>query len=486
MFVVRSCAAVAALLLATAATGCTGSPELAAVTPPLRIGMVLPDDGTAVGLGAFVSGQTREGLVAFAPDSRFQPRLAESWTTSPDGRVWTFRLKPGVTFHDNTPLTAPLAAQILSPKTARFLSPVVDVRARGEDQLEIELAHASPFLLEELASASLGIGPDELVGTGPYRPTGPLTLASNDGYHRGQPAIKEIEFTQYPNQRTAWAAMMRGEVDVLYEVTQNAREFVEGESSVRVVSFQRPYATVLGLNNSRTPFDRPEVRRAMNMAVDRAEIIEKEQAGFGRPAYTLFWPPHWAMPRELRQFAHDPSTAATLLDDAGLTMRTINGAPARFAFTCLVWAPLERTATALQRQLFRVGIAMNIKLMDVGTITESIMARQYDGFLFEMASARTLSWPYQFLHSDGMRAALNYDGADEALDAMRRAGSEDDVRNAMAAALEAMHDDPPAVFISWGETARAVNRRFIVPTDGNEDVLHSIWRWQPAPVTTDQ
>jgi ABC-type transport system substrate-binding protein len=159
--------------------------------------------------------------------------------------------------------------------------------------------------------------------------------------------------------------------------------------------------------------------------------------------------------------------------------------PSRFQFNCLVYPPLERIALIIQKQLFEVGVDMTIELAKVGDIVGRAARGNFDAFLLWQSSGRSLTFPYLFWHSPepGRPVFLQsgYTAADAALDRVRYAPNDGEFRGAVAAFQQAIHDDPPAVFLAWEERVRAVNRTFHVPPqDPGRDVTYSLWRWRPA------
>ena len=74
-----------------------------------------------------------------------------------------------------------------------------------------------------------------------------------------------------------------------------------------------------------------------------------------------------------------------------------------------------------------------------------------------------------------------YKAADAVLDRLRGAASDEQVRASVADLLRVMHDDPPAVFIAWQTTARAVSNKFDVASEPNRDILSNVWQWRVAP-----
>jgi hypothetical protein len=159
--------------------------------------------------------------------------------------------------------------------------------------------------------------------------------------------------------------------------------------------------------------------------------------------------------------------------------------PARFAFTCLVPQGdlrFERIALVVQRQLFAIGVDMQLKLVPVRQFTTAITAGQFEAFIFEMASGRTLSFPYRFWHSAAGTISTGYAAADAALDRMKFAGTEEEVRAGVADVLRIMRADPPAVFLAVPREARAADASLHIPHEIDRDVLGSLWQAQPVTV----
>ena len=131
--------------------------------------------------------------------------------------------------------------------------------------------------------------------------------------------------------------MMRGEVDFLYEVGPEAVDFVQGESSLTVFRFLRNYAYGVILNSARPEFAKADVRRALNYAIDRQDIVRSAFRGHGVVATGPVWPQHWAFDSKVPSLTYDPVRATALLESASLHLSTPQkSAPARFRFTCLL------------------------------------------------------------------------------------------------------------------------------------------------------
>ena len=111
---------------------------------------------------------------------------------------------------------------------------------------------------------------------------------------------------------------MRGEIDMLYEVAPDALDFIEQSSNTQVRSFLRPFVFTMGLNVKHPVLADRDVRRALNMAVNRTEIIKRVFRDHAYPATDHVWPRHWAYDHELPRLRYDPEKAIELLEAKGL------------------------------------------------------------------------------------------------------------------------------------------------------------------------
>src|SRR4029453_11041783 len=105
------------------------------------------------------------------------------------------------------------------------------------------------------------------IGTGPFRivkqDASGAVLDAFPQYYRGRPAVAQIQVTKYPTERKAWAALMRSEIDMLHEVSRDAAEFVEAETTIKTYSFPRPYYIPLVFNVRHPILKNAEVRKAI-------------------------------------------------------------------------------------------------------------------------------------------------------------------------------------------------------------------------------
>jgi peptide/nickel transport system substrate-binding protein len=318
------------------------------------------------------------------------------------------------------------------------------------------------------------------------------------GDARPRSTVDQVDIRIYPSGRNAWSAMMRGEVNVLYEVSPDALEFVEQSSQMQLKSFLRPYVYQLGLNLRHPILRKREVRQALNAAVNRDDVVKTLFRGRGLPAKGPISPRAWIYDEQLAPFRYAPNEAQQLLERAGLPMTrsTDLHMPSRLRFTCVV--PIldryERIGLMLQRQLADAGIDMQLEPVPVQSLRTRLQSGQFDAFLWEIAGPN-LVWIDAFWHSpeSGSSPLVNtgYTSADPALDQARLARTDEELRAAARAMQRMMQDDPPAVFICWRETARGVSTRFTLPAVTDRDIIRTLPQWQlfsapggPPPVST--
>jgi peptide/nickel transport system substrate-binding protein len=443
---------------------------------------------------ALVDLLTTEAIVTNAPDGRQSERIAKSWTWNDDRTVLRLVLRHDVFFHDGTKLTPELVAQSLGrsvkAKDAFSYSSVVSVNASGPDTIDITLSEPNSFLLPDLSLTSLRIPDHPEIGTGPFRLVqgGEHSLLhAFEKYYKGRPALESVEVDFYPTQRKAWAAMLRGELGMLYEVSHDAVDFVEAETTIKTYSFPRSYYIPLVFNVRHPVLRNVEVRRAINEALDRNALIADGLRGRGKVADGPIWPGHWAY-SDSPGFAFNPDAARLRLDNAGLRVRPgERGAmPSRFSINCLVLndSRFERLALLMQRQLSEVGIDLHLTPVTADQLRERFSRGDFDAVLFEMAG-RSLSWVYAFWHSPSPTSPTlvdtGYTAGDRILDGIRRAHSDEEIRRGVADLMRVFHDDPPAAFLSWQITSRAVSTSFDVLSDPDRDILSNVWQWRAAP-----
>lgn len=467
--------------MATATISCGGGAS-AAKQPPtttLRVGVSLGIISLANqnnGIRQIAQNITNEGLGRAAEDGRMEPQLADRWSLQDSGRELVVTLKPNVRFQDGSPADAPALAALLPGAIRNFAGSIADdieaVRANDATTLVIRYRRPEPLLtdaLEIMIRKNGGGAP-----TGPFMasPESATELVSNPTYRLGQPAIKRVDIKTYPSVRSAWAELLRDNIDMLYEVGSDALDSLENSTKISVFAFTRRYQYVVVLNSASPALRSQAVRRALNLSINRAQMVQQALNGHGVPSSGPIWPKHWTLAGSSPRQDFDPGQAAAL----------INGQ--RVQFTCLMMSdPIyERIGLELKRQLAGVGVDVDLKSMSPDEMYRAQQNRQYDAVLTELMSGPTFLRLYLVWHSSGVvnNAGRGNPAIDAALDRVRNAQTDEEYQRAAPGVQAAFNDDPAAIFLAWSERARAVSRRFAVPApEPGADVLRTLRLWTP-------
>jgi peptide/nickel transport system substrate-binding protein len=488
----------AILVLATAgvcAPGCERKALAPAGLDKIRIGLGTPPPGIpGTGLDYVVGAMTSEAWLTTQLDGRPEAKVASEWKWDESGTVLQLTLRKNVLFHDGTQLTPELAVEAfnLNLKDRRRPSSFASVRSVKalSDGIEITLSEPNSFFVPDLSLASvLKPGWGQANGTGPFRVSRSdkehAVLQAFEKHYREHAAFSEVDITTYPTQRNAWAALMRDDVDVLYEVGRDVAEFVQAQSTVKLYTFPRPYYNFIVFNQRHPVLRNPEVRRALNEALDRSVLIRDGLNGKGRPADGPLLPENWAYSPPADTFAFNPAAARLRLENAGLKIRPgKNGRmPSRFSIKCITLGGdprFERLALLVAKQFAEVGVDLQLEPVPSAQIGPRAMAGEFDALLLEF-NGRSLGWVYEFWHSHE-KGFLNtgYRSADAVLDRIRGARTDDDIRDGVRELQRILHEDPPAAFLAWQTTSRAVSTKFDVAQEPGRDVIGNIWKWRPA------
>jgi len=370
--------------------------------------------------------------------------------------------------------------------TSICLSAVASVAAPSDRVVLVNLSRRCSYLLDDLDRAVSRTAPDgkTRVGTGAFSITSSspdeIVLEANRNYYLGAPAIDRVVVRPFDALRTAWAEMMRGRVDFLWEVGPDTAEFLSDQSAVEVHSYLSYYAYALMLNSARPTFRNPAVRRALNIAVDRATLVQQGLKGRGVAADGPVWPRYWARDPRAPVLPFDPAGASALLREARA---------GSVEFTCLVpanFSILERMALLVQQQLGRINVRMHLESLPPDAFNRRILSGDFDAVVLSVIGGPSAAMFHRFWHSPAAGAPRwNFWGyrnirVDAALDAALEAHDDQRFGEAIRRFEAAVRDDPPAIFLAWNRTVQAVSRRFSIPAEpGGRDAIYALNRWLP-------
>jgi len=370
----------------------------------------------------------------------FVPELADSWSIADNGAVITFKLHPGVKFHDGTPFTSQAVRatieRLVNPATAApgasWIGPID--RVETPDDLTARLIFKQPYapifsslrivflaMLSPAAIAKLGANYGQApVGAGPFKfrqwiPGDRIVLDRDADYawapkffkNRGAPYVDGVVVRIVPDESTRVIAFERGDLDVLPAAPPSEAGRLVQSGKYQVFRTPVDGGLYLGLNVTKPIFGDVRVRQALGWAINRDEVVDYALEKLAVPMDSPLAPTIWGYAKGLKNaYHHDPDRARRLLAEAGWkpgadgTLQK-DGRP--LAFT--VWTyPLEtnvRVAVVLQTQLKAVGVRMNIEQIEPATLLARTAQGAQDAILI------SYGWPdadilYYFFHSSRM------------------------------------------------------------------------------------
>ncbi len=361
------------------------------------------------GPGLVQAGLLFDTLVWKDASGRFLPWLAASWQRSRDGRRWTFRLRPGVRWHDGRPLTAQDVAFTFEylrhgPGSTRDAIPrqglevVASVEAPSADTVVVRLTSPSVSFEEWVAGRVLVLpehvwsqiddpflaaGPGTVMGSGPYRlvsydeGSGSCAYDANPDYFLGLPYVRRLELLALPDPL---AAFHRGEIDAVNAGGEDAA-FNASFGAVRHRTFatmtaRGEWTRALYFNLSAGfPLDDRRFRQAVAYAIDRDELVRQVLYGRGEPGSVGgLAPSHPMVAPDLPQYRRDLSRSAALLDALGLPPSTTGR---RWTATLYGSEASAGAAALVAAQLGEVGIELEVEVLPLGAADALTAAGRY-------------------------------------------------------------------------------------------------------------
>ena len=335
-------------------------------------------------------------------DGSFKPALAESWTISPDGLTYTFKLRNGVTFHSGKPFTSADVKYTFerwlktekSP-TAYTIKPITSVDAPDPQTVMMKLDKPYNILLDQIAGswavilnkdvvekAGKDYGVSVVDGTGPYKfkewvRQQRFVVERNPAYAWGGPVFQNasgpayldsVEVRIIPEDTTRIAEFEAGNLLINIDTPAQEVERLTKGDKVTVTKYEQLQTSYVGLNTKKAPVDDVQVRRGIGYAVNREEIVKGAYFGLGQPAINMLSPQtpgYWQGVKDVAA-GFDLEKAKSTLDAAGWKpgasgIREKNGQRLVVPFWYINDSTTTLVAQILQQQLAKAGIKLDAK-----------------------------------------------------------------------------------------------------------------------------
>ncbi|MBI3615201.1 MAG: peptide-binding protein [Candidatus Omnitrophica bacterium] len=469
----------------------------ASIGEPSTLIPILASDSAS----AEVSGLLFNGLVKYDPDLSLVGDLAERWEIRDGGLEILFFLRKGVRWHDGVPFTA----SDVQFTYQRLIDPSVPTPYRGDferiaslevvDDTTVRVRYKEPFA-PALSSWGMGILPKHLlenqnltntpfkerpVGTGPFIfhrwiRGDRIELKANPDYFEGRPYLNWAVIRIIPDQATIFLELQARGIDMtgltplqFTRMTQIPR-FTEAFQKFCYPSFGYTY---LGYNLRDPKFQDKRVRQALNLAINKQEILQGVLYGLGAEATGPFPQESWAYDPGVHPAPYDPGQAKALLAEAGWRDTDGDGILDRdgrpFEFTILTNQgnlARELTAQIIQQQLSRVGIRVKIRILEWAALLHQFIDKhRFEAILLGWGLSRDPD-PFDIWHSsktgEGEFNFIGYSNPEvDRLLLEGRANFDQEKRRAIYWKLHRiLYEEQPVCFLYVSDSLPVVHRRF--------------------------
>lgn len=375
-------------------------------------------------------------LIQIDGDLQPVPGLAESWSVSEDGLLYRFTLNKKATFSDGTRVRASdvlfTLRKIIDPKSEAVQTAssfeLMDLnRTRVIDEATIEVGFKQPLAMQLLRFNDVLVLPEHVYGKGDFRRdfndravgSGPYVLTRREAgkevvldrrkdYWGARPHIQTVIFRVIIDHGTAFNALKLGQIDETIVASDTWLREHNNPQITKSVDFQRFYTrnfNYVAWNNRHALFRDKQIRRALTTCIPIEAIINQLYHGTARAMSGQFTPDEWAYNPNVPVVRYDLAAAKQMLAAAGWTDHDGDGVLDKdgkpFKFDLLIMsgsATSKQLAQMLQSELKKVGVELEIAMMDGSMAIQRILAGNYE--------AAYLSWdldpdpdPYALFHS---------------------------------------------------------------------------------------
>ena len=432
------------------------------------------------------------GLLKANEEGELSPDIAESYSVSDDGLLYTFKIRDDISFHDGVKLTIDDViftiekAQDSSLKSPREISwSGVRVEKIDENTLTLTLKQAySPFI----QNATLGILPKHIwkdvtsdefpfsqfnlkpVGSGPYKiesisysGTGlprEYKLTSFKKYSQGRPYITNISIKSFLNEREVNDAYKNGDIESLNSVSpKQLPSLKNGSEQVMVSTLPRIFGVFFNQNVSSVLLNK-EVRQALDVAANKQALVDDILGGYGQVINSPV-PTETVLNTATTTSQENIEKAKAILvkngwkqNDAGIFEKKDKKGNARLSFSISTGnaTELKEAALLLQSQWQEMGAEVEVKVFEIGDLNQNVIKpRKYDALLFGEIVGRDMDL-YPFWHSSGRNSpGLNIAmyanvKSDRIRENIRKTSSDSEKEKLLKDFEKEIANDIPAVF----------------------------------------
>lgn len=472
-----------------------------------------PTAGRFAVSGQMMASAVFDPLAHLDEEGNAVPYLAEEFVPNDDFTVWTIKLRPGITYHDGTEMTAEDVTYVLeqyrqSAVTSKAVFDYASVATTGPLEVQVTMKQpwaSFPYVLTTQAGYMVAPsmltpeGADNPVGTGPFKfdeweKGDHFRAVKNTAYWQpGKPHLESIEFRPIPDARVRAEALIGGDVDAIISNRGLDLERLATNPDLKTLVYSGGEETYVILNTSKPPFDNVHARRAIAYATDRARIIDELTGGQADMATGIFAPGEPGYRDDNGFLAFDLAKAKEEIElykqDTGLPTL-------EFEYKAGVDFDAQALAQTLKEMWEAAGASVTLSTVQQNDQVITTVFGRFDAIQFRLFGQRDPDGDHVWLHSRSIATppddpiSLNMaqypnDAIDAALDRARGTTDEQIRDDAYAEIDRLLNENAPYVWLyraKWVIASRkdvngygaAANGS--LQTLGNKTWMADLWR----------
>ena len=454
------------------------------------------------------------GLVKVNPKLQIVPDLCDTWTVSADGKIYTFKIRHGIKWHDGTPFTAYDAKFtydiILDTRTQTVRREMFSSFSHFDvpDSYTL-IAYLKKPYAPAIVSFGMSIIPKHIfegkdinttewnnkpIGTGPYEFVAwkrgqYVLLKANPTYFMHKPNIAKILFKVIPEETVQLMNLERGSLDMT-SIPPAEVGRLKKNNRIQIFYTDQLAYSYIGFNLRRPLFKNKKIRQALSYLVNRKAIVKYIQNGLGTPATGPIPPVGWAYTANVKQYTFNPRKGLNLLNEAGFKNKDKKGFLVNAAGKELTFNLATNQGNDVRKQVLefvqatwrKYGINASVNVVEWSSfIKKYINSHNFDAVL--------LGWQtgidpgqYAIWHSSQMQKGFNFIGysnpkVDKLLESGRREMDRQKRKNIYFKFQKEIADDAPYIFLYYPKGITGVSKRINVVKPTRFSLMYNFIDW---------